>query len=184
MLVRDFLPPDIELTLSLRAMLEGLLLGVFVVAAFTFIPLYRLGELRPSFIFRKEPIGLQQRWPYVVAVALMLGAFGAMVYWLLGEVRTSLYFVAAVLGLLAIASLLTEVDAASVAPPPSPILARAPGAARPLPPAQPDAGHHHHAVGQPGGALLHLPGRADPGRQLCGRLPGRRAQRLLPRHPA
>ena len=108
-LVRDFLPPDIELTVSVRAMFEGLLLGVFVVAAFSFIPLYRLGELKPSFIFRKESIGLQQRWPYVVAVALILAAFGAMVYWLLGEVRTTLYFVAAVLGLLAIASVLTEV---------------------------------------------------------------------------
>ncbi len=31
-----------------------------------------------------------------------------MVFWLLGEVRTTLYFVAAVLGLLAISSLLTE----------------------------------------------------------------------------
>ncbi len=53
-LVRDFLPPDIELTVSVRAVLEGLLLGVFVVAAFSFIPLYRLGELKPSFIFRKS----------------------------------------------------------------------------------------------------------------------------------
>ncbi len=109
LLVRDFLPPDIELTLSLRALAEGLLLGIFVVAAFTFIPLYRLGELKPSFIFRKESIGLNQRWPYLVALLLILGAFGAMVYWLLGELRTSLYFIAIVLGLLAISAALTEV---------------------------------------------------------------------------
>jgi putative ABC transport system permease protein len=107
-LVQDFLPPDIELTVSPRSLVEGMLLGAFVVAAFTFIPLYRLGELKPSFIFRKESIGLHQRWPYVIAVALILGAFAAMVYWLLGEVRTTLYFVVAVLGLLAISAVLTE----------------------------------------------------------------------------
>ena len=108
-LLGDLLPPDVDLTLSLWAVVEGLLLGAFVVLAFAFIPLYRLGELRPNFIFRKESIGLNRRWPYVVAVTLILLAFGAMVFWLLGELRTSLYFVAAVLGLMAIAALLTEV---------------------------------------------------------------------------
>ncbi len=90
-------------------MVEGLLLGAFVVLAFTFIPLYRLGELKPNFIFRKEAVGLDSRWPYVAAVVLILGAFGAMVLWLLGEVRTSLYFTATVVGLVVISAVCTEI---------------------------------------------------------------------------
>ena len=45
----------------------------------------------------------------LVREQLVAATFGAMVFWLLGELRTSLYFVAAVLGLMAIAALLTEV---------------------------------------------------------------------------
>ncbi len=108
-LLRDLLPPDVDLTLTPRSLIEGMLLGGFVVAAFTFIPLYQLGQLRPNFIFRKEETGIERSWPYLVAFLLILSAFGAMVLWLLGDVRTSLYFVGAVLGLLAISALLTEV---------------------------------------------------------------------------
>ncbi|MEZ4717318.1 MAG: FtsX-like permease family protein [Caldilineaceae bacterium] len=109
LLLGDLIPPDVTLALSPRAVLEGLLLGAFVVAAFTFIPLARLGELKPHFIFRKEEIGLHRRWPYLVALLLILAAFAAMVLWLLDDWRTSLYFTGAVLGLLAIAAALAEV---------------------------------------------------------------------------
>jgi len=108
-LLRGLLPPDIDLVISLRSVLEGLLLGGFVVVAFTFIPLFQLGELRPNFIFRKEAGGLNRRWPLLVAGLLILGVFAGMVYWLLGEARTTLYFVAAVIGLILISTVLTEV---------------------------------------------------------------------------
>ena len=183
-LLRGLLPPDVELTLTLRALIEGMLLGGFVVVAFTFFPLYQLGQLRPNFIFRKEAIGIERRGPYIVALLLILGAFVAMVLWLLGDVRTSLYFVGAVLGLVGHFGAAHRSRPARIAPVAPTVTASAPGAARPLPAAQPDAGHHHHAVDQPGRALLHLPGRADPGRQLRGLLPRGRAQRLLPGHSA
>ena len=183
-LLRGLLPPDVELTLTARSLVEGMLLGGFVVVAFTFFPLYQLGQLRPNFIFRKEAIGIERRGPYIVTLLLILGAFAAMVLWLLGDVRTSLYFVGAVLGLVGISALLTEVVSARIAPAAATFAAVAPGAARPLPSAQPDACHHHHAVDQPGRALLHLPGGADPGRQLRGLLSRGRAQCLLPGHSA
>lgn len=109
LLLADLIPPDVVISVSWRSVVEGLLLGAFVVAAFTFIPLARLGELKPSFIFRKEEIGLNRRWPYLAALVLILAAFGGMVFWLLGDWRTSLYFVGAVLGLLAVSAALTEV---------------------------------------------------------------------------
>ena len=53
-LLAGFLPPDIELVIAPRAVIESALLGLLVVLLFTFLPLYRLEGLRPSFIFRKE----------------------------------------------------------------------------------------------------------------------------------
>ena len=108
LLLRDLLPPDVELSITPRVILESLVLGGFVVATFTFLPLYRLEELKPSFIFRKEAVGLPQRWPYVAAVAAIVLAFGWMVWWLLRDVRMALYFVASALALLAISAALTE----------------------------------------------------------------------------
>jgi putative ABC transport system permease protein len=107
-LLGDLLPPGVDLSISLRAVVEGLLLGGFVLAAFTFIPLYQLGDLRPNFIFRKEALRLRQPWPYVTAILLLLGGFGGMVYWLLDDWETTLYFVATVVGLLLISAILTE----------------------------------------------------------------------------
>ncbi|MEZ4640804.1 MAG: hypothetical protein R2856_38575 [Caldilineaceae bacterium] len=42
--------------------------------AFTFIPLYQLGDLRPHFIFRKEAIRLDRPLPYITAAVLILAA--------------------------------------------------------------------------------------------------------------
>ncbi|MCB0115339.1 MAG: FtsX-like permease family protein, partial [Caldilineaceae bacterium] len=108
-LLGDLLPPDVDLAISARNVVEGLLLGVFVLGAFTFIPLYQLGDLRPHFIFRKEAIRLDRPLPYITAAVLILAAFAGMVYWLLGEFDTMLYFVATVTGLLLISAALTEV---------------------------------------------------------------------------
>ena len=52
-LFQSLLPPNVSLIISPRAVTESLLLGIIVVGAFTFMPLYRLEELKPSFIFRK-----------------------------------------------------------------------------------------------------------------------------------
>ena len=107
-LLGNLLPPDVDLSISPRNVLEGVLLGVFVLAAFTFIPLYQLGDLRPHFIFRKEAIRLDRPLPYISAALLILAAFAGMVYWLLDDFETMLYFVATVFGLLLISAALTE----------------------------------------------------------------------------
>ncbi len=107
-LLAGFLPPDIELVIAPRAVLESALLGLAIVLLFTFLPLYRLEGLRPSFIFRKEepPIG---NWlPFVLTVLLILGLFTGLVIWQLGDLRAALWFAGGALVLLAITALLTE----------------------------------------------------------------------------
>ena len=107
-LLAGFLPPDIELVIAPRAVVESALLGLAIVLLFTFLPLYRLEGLRPSFIFRKEepPIG---NWlPFVLTVLLILGLFTGLVVWQLGDLRAALWFAGGALALLAITALLSE----------------------------------------------------------------------------
>lgn len=107
-LLSGFLPPDIELTISTRAVVESALLGLVVVLLFTFLPLYRLEGLRPSFIFRKEEPPIVNRLPFALTLLLILGLFTGLVIWQLGDVRTALWFAGGALVLLLIAALLTE----------------------------------------------------------------------------
>ena len=107
-LLRDFLPPDIELIISTRAVMESTLLGLGVVLLFTFLPLYRLEGVRPSFIFRKEEPPILHRLPFALTLLLILGLFTGLVIWQLGTLRTALWFAGGALVLLLIAALLAE----------------------------------------------------------------------------
>lgn len=103
-----FLPPQVEFVLSFRAILEGVILGLFVTAAFTFIPLYQIQELKPSFIFRKEAPPLPKSWFYYAMLALILAFFAGMVFWYLQNPRRTAYFAAGTVGLVAITAGLTQ----------------------------------------------------------------------------
>jgi putative ABC transport system permease protein len=84
------------------------MLGFAVVALFTFVPLYRLRELRPVMIFRKETTGHGKRWPvYASAVGFMLFFFG-LVLRHMQDFRFGLYFVLAMSGLILMAALCTR----------------------------------------------------------------------------
>jgi len=108
-LLGDFLPPDVKLVISPRSVLESLTLGMVVVVVFTFLPLYRLEELRPGFIFRKEDTPVLRRLPYALTVLAIVALFTGLVIWQLGEVRTGLYFAGGALALLLITAGLAEV---------------------------------------------------------------------------
>ena len=107
-LFRSLLPPNVTLVISPRAVAESLLLGIIVVGSFTFMPLYRLEELKPSFIFRKEIMPLQKGTPYYAAAAVILLFFMGLVLWQIRDLEVGLYFVGGVLGLVAISAGLTE----------------------------------------------------------------------------
>lgn len=107
LLLGDFLPPNVELTISLRTLLEGIALGTVVVTCFTLLPIFQLDELKPNFIFRKEGNVWRWRWSYLLVLLVLSTFFVGMVLWQLQRVSLGLYFIGGVLGLLLLAALLT-----------------------------------------------------------------------------
>ena len=107
-LLAGFLPPNVELGFSPASILESLVLGMFVVGAFTFLPLYNLKGLRPRFIFRKEVTQLQRGWPYYLTILLIFLFFVGLVLWQLQDVGVGLYFVVGVLALILVDGLIVE----------------------------------------------------------------------------
>lgn len=107
LLLGNLLPPNVQLDISLRTLVEGVLLGLIVVTCFTFLPVYQLDELKPNFIFRKENAPFVWRLPYVLVLLLLTTFFVGMVLWQLQRLALGLYFIGGVLALLLLAALLT-----------------------------------------------------------------------------
>jgi len=107
-LFSGFLPPDVELIISLAAVIEGLCLGVLVVGLFSFLPLHRLKDIKPTTIFRKEAIRSKKGLAYVVAASVIFLFFIGMMLWQLSEVKTGVYFIVGVTSLILISSIASE----------------------------------------------------------------------------
>ena len=107
-LLAGFLPPDVALTLSPRVVVESLALGITVVAIFTFLPLDRLKELRPSFILRKETSSASRGVAFFATLALLILIFAGLVFLQFSSFKRTLYFVLGVLGLVLIIAGITE----------------------------------------------------------------------------
>lgn len=108
LLFQGLLPPNVQISISGRALLESVLLGLVVVGSFTFLPIYQLEELKPSFIFRKEMSKIRHGWPFYGALLVIFAFFVGMVLWQLrDELLAGIYFILGVIGLLLIATGLT-----------------------------------------------------------------------------
>ena len=88
----SFLPPQVEFSLSLRAIVEGMLLGFVVVSIFTFLPIYQLQGFKPRFIFRKEPSETNRGWIFFASQGMILLFLTAMTYRYLGDLQQTAYF--------------------------------------------------------------------------------------------
>ncbi len=91
----DFVPPQTRLPITASAIWEGLLMGTAVVSIFTFLPLYRLAEVRPLMIFRHETDPGTGRWALAVSAIMFVCIAWALVSWRLADGRLGLYFTAA-----------------------------------------------------------------------------------------
>ncbi|MEE4265996.1 MAG: FtsX-like permease family protein, partial [Desulfobacteraceae bacterium] len=104
----DVIPEQVGLSVSWTGLIEGFGLGGIVTSLFAFLPLYRLRNIRPAYIFRKESLAGLSGGPYYVCLALIALFFGALVLWQLPEIKTGLLFTAGVLVFVAITALLTR----------------------------------------------------------------------------
>ena len=103
-----FLPPQVEFVLSTRAMLEGVLLGFFVVTIFTFLPIYQLQDLKPRFIFRKESGRITRDPVFFLAQGLILLFLSGMTFRYLQDTLRTAYFAVGIVVLVLIISLLAR----------------------------------------------------------------------------
>ncbi len=108
LLLGNFLPPDVQITISPLVIGQSLLLSAVVVAIFTYLPVDRLKELRPSFILRKETVPTPRDATFYVILALLVLAFAGLVLWQLGDLRRTGWFVLGALGVVLVSALITE----------------------------------------------------------------------------
>ena len=107
-MLTPFLPENLDLSISWAGVVEAILLGFSVVALFSFLPLYRLKEMRPVAIFNRLPsVGLK-RWPYYLSGILVLLFFFVLVLWHMRDIRFGLYFVGTVIAMILAAALLAQ----------------------------------------------------------------------------
>ncbi|GFO65700.1 FtsX-like permease family protein [Geomonas paludis] len=105
-LFSGLIPAQVTLQISFNAIWQGMLIGLLVVLLFTALPLYRLKEVKPRAIFGKEDAaGMWSRSTWIIAG---LGAlfFLSMVLIRLRDLKTGLYFMLALLGLILVSYLL------------------------------------------------------------------------------
>jgi putative ABC transport system permease protein len=81
-----------ELLISWETIFQGLLLGVLVVGVYSFIPLYRLKEIRPAAVFRKETIQSKRGLPFYLSMVLIFVFFVLLVFWQAKDLKTGLLF--------------------------------------------------------------------------------------------
>ena len=104
-LFAGILPPDIELGGSFTDVVEGLVIGLVAALFFTFLPLLRLKEIKPSAIFRRDMVADIQGRKQFFLVVLGVLLFGALIIYQLDDLRIGLYFLGGTLGLIAATSL-------------------------------------------------------------------------------
>ncbi|MBW4054844.1 MAG: FtsX-like permease family protein [Proteobacteria bacterium] len=92
-LFRGFLPAAVKLGISGSAVAEGLFLGIIVVFLFTFLPIYRLRELKPRAIFGKVEQRTARNRPTWLTIGAAVCFLLAMVLWRVRDMKTGLYFV-------------------------------------------------------------------------------------------
>lgn len=105
-LFSGLIPAQVTLQISPDAIWQGMLIGLLVVLLFTALPLYRLKEVKPRAIFGKEEAA--RLWSRSTWVIAGLGAlfFLSMVLIRLRDLKTGLYFMLALVGLILVSYLL------------------------------------------------------------------------------
>lgn len=107
-LFSDFLPQDIAFRASIADLSEGVVIGLMVVLFFTFLPLWRINNIKPVVIFRSESFRVKKTFSYYLCIVLGFSGLCVLLIRYLGEVSTGVYFLGGILLLLLLATLMTR----------------------------------------------------------------------------
>jgi putative ABC transport system permease protein len=106
-LFAGLVPGNTQQFISWPAVLQGLALGVIVVGIYSFIPLYGLKDIKPAVVFRKELTRPRRKLPFYLSMVLVFIFFLLLVFWQVNNVKTGSYFLAGVIMLILVTTLLT-----------------------------------------------------------------------------
>ena len=109
MIMAPFLPVQLTISISWQGVLEGVILGAAAIALFSFLPMFRIREMRPMILFRGGTPAISRRWPYYAYGAMMVLFFFALVMWHMRDFRFGIYFIAGIGGLILLSALLSRV---------------------------------------------------------------------------
>ncbi|OGR18111.1 MAG: hypothetical protein A2X81_16350 [Desulfobacterales bacterium GWB2_56_26] len=101
-LLAGFLPENMALGVSLTDLVEGMALGLVVVCFFTFLPIGIIADVKPAAIFRKERVGGLHKTSSRLLIALGILLLAGLVVRQLEDLRTGMYFIGGMLGLIAV----------------------------------------------------------------------------------
>lgn len=107
-LFAGILPAEVTLKIAWDVVINGLLLGTFVVVLFSMLPLQRIRSLKPIYIFRKQTAAAPRQLSYYGTITTIIFFFMALVVWQLEEVKIGLYFVLGLVGLVGLTTALTH----------------------------------------------------------------------------
>ncbi|MEM9075460.1 MAG: FtsX-like permease family protein [Bacteroidota bacterium] len=98
LLLKGFLPFEVQISLVPNALLSGLVLGVLLSVLFALLPLLNTWFVSPLQVLRVQENGFEKsrKLQFWVVLGILLFIF-SFSYWLLGQMLYALYFVVAVL---------------------------------------------------------------------------------------
>lgn len=108
LLFAGIIPAESVVGLGLADIAEGMLLGFVVVVFFTFLPLYRLREIKPNAIFRSESIRLPKGGVYYLAIVAGFLLLTLLVIRQLDDLKTGVYFMAGSTALILVVGVLAK----------------------------------------------------------------------------
>lgn len=107
-LFSGLIPGGVRPEIAAATVFEGVALGALSTGLFALMPLWRLREIPPVAIFRRDPARLPRQLPFWLGGAAAAAVLGALVLWQVRDVRLGLWLLGGLVGLIALAALGAE----------------------------------------------------------------------------
>ncbi len=100
-LLGNMIDASVEVGLSITALIQSVMLGLVIIMAFTFTPLYQLKQFKPNQIFQHASVSSLKGLGFYCYLLAIIGIFISVLVWQLGSLAFSLRFIASMLLLIA-----------------------------------------------------------------------------------